>query len=352
MAEGIAEAGRRRGGGRYSLLLVLLGLLMMLAGGCASTDSRDELGAVYFELGNAYAELKEWQEARSAYEQALAADPLLRKAAYNLSRVLVRLGEYSAAEQRLKALLEEDPGNAILLETLAWVYVQRDEIVRAVETYRAVLERQPHAEHALYNLARLEEQLGNLKRARDYLLVLVENGTADGEIYFRLGRVSAALENGEAPGWLARAVEERPESERYRNALAVAYARNGEFVRAAELYAELAEEVQERRGRYHYRRAYLLITGVDDYTRGIEALEQALQAGYRDSAGLAELLGYPDLLDPAAVEQVLGEYGVLEASKAALEAQEERGVLPTAGEQYEQWSSRGKGEAAPPPLQE
>jgi tetratricopeptide (TPR) repeat protein len=307
---------------RGVLLLTGLGFLL-LGTGCVSSSRGNELAAAYYDLGNAYMELERWEDARAAYEQALQADPAMRRAAYNLSRALVRAGELIVAERRLQALLRDDPDNGILLETLAWVYVQQGETGLAAETYRRALNYRPHDVPLLFNVALLAGQRGNWSSAYDHLLTIVELEEADGQVYYQLGESAAKLEDKEAAGWYARAVEKEPGSLEYREALARAYAKQEDYEQAASEYAELAERNPERAGEYEYRRAYVLLTGAEDYAAGMAALERALEEGFGELSALAELVTYPDLLDPEPVWTLLEDYDLAEQVRSEIERQEE-----------------------------
>jgi tetratricopeptide (TPR) repeat protein len=327
-------------------------LAVLLLTSCATTGNETELARLNFELGNAYMELEQWQKARTAYEAALEATPDMRKAAYNLSRALIRLGEYDAAEKRLLQLLEQDPENGILLETLAWVYIKQGHTTRAAETYRRALERRPQDASVLFNLALLARQREEPERAYDYLITVVEAEKADAAVYYRLGQVSSVLENGEAPGWYSMASEEQPETPRYREALAEAYAEHGSYEKAAEEYRELARlagVAEDERAEYLYRRARVLLTGAEDYAAGTKALRSALEAGFDDQTALADLLSYPDLLDPGPIEELLEERGLLEKVKDEMERERSQEDQPgeEAAPEREDGESPGEDEEDP-----
>lgn len=307
---------------RGVLLLTGLGFLL-LGTGCVSSSRGDELAAAYYDLGNAYMELERWDDARAAYEQALQVDPAMRRAAYNLSRALVRAGEYIVAERRLQAMLRDDPDNGILLETLAWVYVQQGETSLAAETYRRALNYRPLDVSLLFNVALLAGQRGKWSSAYEHLLTIVELGEADGQVYYRLGESAAKLVDEEAAGWYARAVEKEPDSVEYREALARAYAKQEDYKQAASEYAELAKRNPEQVGEFEYRRAYILLTGAENYGAGMAALERALEEGFGELSALAELVTYPDLLDPEPVWTLFEDQGLAEQVRSEIERQEE-----------------------------
>jgi len=303
------------------LLSVSLIALLLLTG-CATTEDRSELATAYYDLGNAYMELEEWEKARGAYGKALEVEQDMRRAEYNLSRALIRLEEYTEAERRLTSLLEQDPQNGILQETLAWLYIRRGMTGRAEEAYRKVLEYRPQDASALYNLALLEQERENYAEARKYLIELVKIEKADAQVFYRLGQVETELGSASVAGWFAKAADREPENPRYRKALAEAYTREKSYEDAAKEYAELAERFPERSGVYQYRRAYVLLIGKEDYAQGLEALRAAFEAGFTDSEMLADLAFHPELLDPAAVIELLKERGLW----AEVQKAQERGA--------------------------
>ena len=294
------------------LFLLLLPAAALLLSGCVHSKTRLELAETYYNLGNAYTELEEWNRAGEAYLRAMELDPSLRKAGYQMARVYVQAGEYVKAEKQLVSLLSEDPGNQIIRENLAWVYVQSGKTEDARELYMEILEENPADCDVRYNLALLQLEEEKWEHARDILSPCLEYGRADAEIYRVLGKAVLRLEDEAAVGYLEKAFEEDPGLPGLARELASAYRQAELYGQAVDIYDRLIEraEAPEDAAGFRFEKAYLLFTAIEDYARGEESLREALEAGYRDEEKFRELFSDPGLLDPERVRDVFEESGV------------------------------------------
>ena len=75
--------------------LLLLGLLSA----CVSQAAREELAQEYYNLGNAFYEIRSYDRAIDYYTLAISHDPGLLNAHYNLSLALIKQGRGDKAEK-------------------------------------------------------------------------------------------------------------------------------------------------------------------------------------------------------------------------------------------------------------
>lgn len=290
----------------FSLVLVLL--LLPLTG-CVHSKTKLELAETHYNLGNAYAELGEWEKAARAYLRAVELDPSLRKAGYQTALVYMEAEEYGKAEEQLTALLSKDPDNQKIQENLAWLYIRsgREEDARAL--YKNILEQNPADCDVRYNLALLDAEEERWERVKENLYTCLDYESADAEIFRILGR--AELELGEESGveFLERAYEEDSTLPGIEKELAEAYREAEQYGPAVEMYDKLAEKAEDSQeaGEYFFQKAYLFFTAIEDYQRGEENLVRALEAGFSDKEQLASLVTYPGLLDPERIKDILEE---------------------------------------------
>ncbi len=301
-----AEERRRR----FVLSSLLLFLLLSL-GSCAHSKTRLELAETYYTLGNAYSELERWNEAGDAYIRAIELDPSLRRAGFQMARVYVQAGEYSEAEEILLELYGKETEVQEVEEYLAWLYIRSGRSQEAREIYREILADNPADCDVRYNLALLASKGQEWERCRELLAACLDYGEMDAEMNRLLGLSMLELEQEGALGFLERAYEQRKELPGLRRELARAYRITERYGKAVEIYDELLQNASDKEtGELHFQKAYIYLTAIEDYERGVESLDKALKAGYRDSEALEKLMNYPDLLDPQRIEEVFRRYDI------------------------------------------
>jgi tetratricopeptide (TPR) repeat protein len=108
-------------------------------------------------------------EARHAYEQALALDPGLTDAHVNLGRLHHAGGEAAQAEHHYRAAIRDAPGDAIAHFNLAGLLEETGRATDAVAAYHQALAAEPDLADAHYNLGLLLDALGRRPAAMTHL---------------------------------------------------------------------------------------------------------------------------------------------------------------------------------------
>jgi len=90
----------------------------------------------HFDLGNAYASLKQSADAKSEYEKAISLDPKLDAAYVNLG-LMVMDADLNAAIQAFQKAAELAPDEARPRYLLGWAYERSGKLPLAIEQYRA-----------------------------------------------------------------------------------------------------------------------------------------------------------------------------------------------------------------------
>ncbi len=101
------------------------------------------------------------EEARNAYEAALARDPMLVGARINLGRLLHAANRITEAEALYRSALEQDPGNAVAAFNLGVALEDQGAGEAAVEAYRRAIAIDESYADAHFNLSRLLEARGD-----------------------------------------------------------------------------------------------------------------------------------------------------------------------------------------------
>ena len=305
-------------------LVVAVGLLLVLATlGCTRYVRIDDLAEEYYNLGNAFYELENYEEAESYYLRALELDPELERAGFNLARALAEQERYAEALALLEDLLPADPDNLQVIEALAYVEYSRGNVDAAISGYERVLELSPFRGDVLYNLGTLFLEEGEEVEARSYLARAYEVAPADpdvlnayAEALFRTGSNEEGLsvlddlrEIGNLPeGYLRNAARRYAEAEYYADSLV--------------LYDRLLATAPED-PRALFEKARILLTAAEEGDAGLAALEGALEAGFADAAEAGALLEEPSLIRSEEVRELFDEYGVQPEGGATGPAEEE-----------------------------
>ena len=100
------------------------------------------------------------EEARHAYEEALARDPSLSDANINLGLLHHEAGRLAEAERCYRAALEYEADSAVASFNLGVLLEERGEVRHAMAAYRQAVARAPDFKDAHHHLARLYEQEG------------------------------------------------------------------------------------------------------------------------------------------------------------------------------------------------
>lgn len=108
-------------------------------------------------------------EARHAYEQALALDPDLADAHVNLGRLHHAGGDAARAEHHYRAAIRNAPGDAIAHFNLAGLLEETGRATDAVASYHQALAAEPDFADAHYNLGLLLDALGRRPAAMTHL---------------------------------------------------------------------------------------------------------------------------------------------------------------------------------------
>lgn len=311
---------RRAPEARLITVLVASIVALVLLGGCASDPRIREVAAEYYNIGNAFFELGQYEKAIDAYRSALRFDPGLAKADYNLALTYARMERLPEAEQLLKKLLADDPTNVSLILTLAWAYHRAGREEEALSRYDAGLAIAPENADAWYNSAvilwKLERKQEALERFRGLLAVAPD----DAEGLFGVGSLLLSMEDPEgAEQYLGRCVQKKPEDIEARYLLADSLERQRKLSGVLAEYDRILV-LDPKQANAWFGKARLLLTAIEDPDNGLAALRKSLDLGFRDGEAAAVLLASPGLLERQAVEAALREHDLLASTNGAAPA--------------------------------
>jgi tetratricopeptide (TPR) repeat protein len=279
--------------------------------GCATAPSRP-LAREWYELGNSWLDKKEWKKAGEAYSRALALDPSLVGASFNLARALAEAGDYEGSLRALDGLAKRDPKNVRVVAARAYALYKKGDAPAALAAYRAVLALDPYAPDAVYNVALLELATGDAVSAAADLDALSVAAPDDGQVFLSLGR--ARDKNGDSEAALAayeRAKELGKADSAALERMGELYSADARFTDAMDAFDAAVKADPKRSGAW-FSLARLRLVVASDAEQGLAALQSALDAGFSDKEKATALLDEPDLPDRDKVQELLKAKGLSE----------------------------------------
>ncbi len=124
-------------------------------------------------LGNAYRQMKNWDEALAILQKAVAVNPEDPEATYSLGMVYAQRNDSQNAYRYLQTALELRPDYPEALNNLAILYLRTQRRDEAVRTFERCIQVAPRFDQAYLNLARVYSLEGEPEKARAVLQQLL-----------------------------------------------------------------------------------------------------------------------------------------------------------------------------------
>jgi tetratricopeptide (TPR) repeat protein len=293
--------------------IVLAAAIAMGAASCASA-APSPAAQEWYELGNAWLEKSEWKKAGQAYSRALALDPSLAGASFNLARALAEAGDYDGSLKALDALAKRDPGNVRVIAARAFALYKKGDAEAALAAYREALALDPYAPDAVYNAALLALAAGDAAGAAADLDRLTSAKQEDGQAFLLLGRARDKLAEAggdQSMGDRAAALSAYEKARALGKADAAALARLGSLYDGAKRYADAMEaydaaiKADPKLSAAWFALARLRLIVASDADKGLEALRGALEAGFSDKDAADALMAEPNLPEREKIYELL-----------------------------------------------
>ena len=266
--------------------------------------SKSNTVTIYYNRGNAYADMEQYTKAIEDYSKAIKINPKHAKSYNNRGHNFQELGKMNKAIKNYKKAIELDPKYKIAYNNLGEIYSNQDQDKQAIKYYNKAVELKPKTGQPLYNRGNAYYDLKNYKNAiedfskvikihpsyafvyekraksfkktqnydkaiEDYKKV-VELNPNDASIYNSIAWIYATasnknFRNGEKAVKYAEKARSIKEVGWILDTLAAAYAQNGEFSKAVETEKkaiELAKETDSSQDR------------IDTYTKCLKLYKQ------------------------------------------------------------------------------
>jgi len=274
-------------------------LVVFLFEGCTTGPSNQDLAREYYNIGNAFSQLKRYKEASDYYRRALELNPTMNQADFNLARTLIETEQYSLAYERLELLRSQDPENLLILRSLAYASYFLNDKKKALEWYRQVLERTPLDKETLFNTGYVAQELGLGKEALGYFLEFRKQGGTHKELLKLL--VQLQKEFG-VPEDEKKILEEFLVQDTQN---VEAHVRLGEILESEELFKPSIQAFERARAILEakntpdsdltWRIAALTLVRLQDVDAALPLFEKAFSQGFTKSEKVASLLALEGL---------------------------------------------------------
>ncbi|MBD3167803.1 tetratricopeptide repeat protein [bacterium] len=129
---------------------------------------QDENYAIWYNLGVAYTNLEEWDNALEAYEKAVDLEPQMAQAWVNMAAVKYRTGHLAEAEELNRKALEITPDFMHARSNLGMVLLLLGKYDESIEEMNKVLEQEPKHPVALAALTQAYNAKGDTEKGAEF----------------------------------------------------------------------------------------------------------------------------------------------------------------------------------------
>ncbi len=302
--------------------------LLLLLVSCQTSSEKLELARDYYNIGNAYSDLEQYDKAAEYYKRALVLNPDVNQAAFNLAKTSIETSDFSQAVSLLEDLAEEDPSNLMVLEMLGYAWYQRRDEEKAYEYYQKCLEIDPAHIRSLYNISILSRQREEWAESRGYLERLLdleekkEYRVLLAELLHAQGDTEASILNYES------LVEEYGGDRENYLAMKDLYLKDERYYKSLDMIDQLIDlgGSPEDKSELYFEKAKLELESLDDPIGSQADLKAALDNGFRDKDAVDSLLESVDPLYISDFRSLVEEYS-FDDEEADDPAEEEAGDL-------------------------
>ncbi|MBE7556635.1 MAG: tetratricopeptide repeat protein [Anaerolineales bacterium] len=128
----------------------------------ATAQANPNSAQAQFELGNAYTDAGQWEQAQAAFQKAIELDPNFQSAYANLGVVYYQLGQLDLSASQYQKALELDPTDGDVAYNLGALYLQQallkgnppdpDSVKQAVDQLQQAIELDPDLAEPYFSL--------------------------------------------------------------------------------------------------------------------------------------------------------------------------------------------------------
>lgn len=276
------------------------------------TDESD-LAVEYFNVGNAFYEIDQFDKAIDYYDKVLDIDPDFHKARYNLVYIYVYKEDFKTAESHINYLNISGDNNLKIKKLSAYLKYSKGELNDSLDLYLDILNSGDSSEEIRLNIVKLYFQLEDYQKALDYVKELIGDNE-DVDLYYMAGLIADNARDLElAVGYYETCIElGSKEKDLLGNVLDI-YLELSDFVnqkRIFELIIDASDGDVKANALFSLSKISLITD--HDFSKGYSYLESAIEAGFKDTGKVDELLNTPDLIEKDKIRLLLTDKEILE----------------------------------------
>ncbi len=232
--------------------------------------------AAYYNMGNAYGELGEYQKAINAYQKAIEIKLDMHEAYNNMGNAYNELKEYQKAINACQKAIEIKPDNHEAYYNMGNAYNKLKEYQKAINAYKKAIEIKHDKHEAYYNMGNAYGKLGEYQKAINAYKKAIEIKPDMHEAYNNMGNAYNELkEYQKAINACQKAIEIKPDNhEAYYN-MGIAYGKLGECQKAINAYQKAIEIKPDKHNAYY--NMGIAYGELGEYQKAINAYKKAIE---------------------------------------------------------------------------
>lgn len=273
--------------------LYSLSLLFFLLS-CVSTTKDSELSLEYYNVGNAFYEIGQYEKALEYYNKVLEIDESVHKARFNLINVYIAESDFDNAIYHINFLKEADETNLKVMRLEAYVLYRFGKLKESLELYNSIIESGGETEDIKTNVAKLYHQIGDYDSALGIFNSLL--ATKESEELYRMAGLSAEL-NGDmklAANFYESSLE-LSKNDEVLNSLYTIYEKLDDSNNLKRVLELLLDSDKNAKGEIYFKLGQIALIIDNDFKTGYDYLVNAADLGFDNKSDIEQLLDNPDL---------------------------------------------------------
>lgn len=301
------------------LFLANLAVLFILS--CVSKYSGEDLSIEYFNIGNAYSDLEDLDNAIKYYKKSLVYNSEFNKSRFNLIDIYMYKEDLNSAKEQLEILLAYDKENLKLKKLSAYLSYREGDLGLALNKYLDLFDSGDQSYDVLISIIKLYYQEDDLVQAlafsdklhKDSVVFKGMSVEDKVEFYYLTGLIYKETENDDkALSYWEECYSLDGKDLFILKLLLEEYTELEDHGKVQEILTVLIGVDSDNKGFYLFRLAEVSFLGLNNFSEGYIRLEEAIEAGYKDKDKFNELLEKPNLIGVDKIRQLLIDNEILE----------------------------------------
>jgi len=293
--------------------LFWVNLSFILLFSCVSNKEEIDIVLEYYNIGNAFYELDQFDKAEDYYLRVLKIDPDFHKARNNLVYIYVKKLQFDLAKENIQYLKNSDSENIVVKKLDAYVKYKEGNLKDSLNLYLEIYNGGDKSKSVAISIVKLYYQLNEFTKGLSLIETLIFD-SEDSNLFF----IAALLAEG--AGNIEKAITY------YENAIISGNKEEDIFTNLLALYKESKDYINQVRvleliikdfsGELKYNSLFLLskiyFLENNDFSKGYSYLDKAITEGFNNKEEAEDLLKQPDLIEVDKIRQLFKENRILD----------------------------------------